>query len=158
VRLAAAISRCRLGRRLGDGQRHAKRVEDYAGRGNQTVLGAKGDTLIGGQAPSTLADPQRAGRQRRWSAAAPARPSSAAIDWGGANDSITAGSGTGQQIVSPARHDVVAGTSGSATISAAAQDRSCLLTGSTQTVIIAASSNDLIDLTGNAPSGPAPAR
>ena len=78
--------------------------------------------------------------------------------WGGANDSITAGSGTGQQIVvTGAGTTVVAGISGSATIPPWRRDTILSLAGSTQNVNIAAGANNLIDLTGNAPTSGASA-
>jgi len=129
------------------------------GTGNQTVLGAKGDTLIGGQAPSTLQILSAlVGNETVVGGSASAAFLGGESIWGGANDSITAGSGTGQQIVvSGAGTTVVAGTSGSATITGVAGDTILSLAGSTQNVAIAAGANSLIDLTGNAPTSGASA-
>jgi hypothetical protein len=115
------------------------------GTGNQTVVGAKNDTLIGGQAPSAsqilsalLGNETVVGGTANESI------------FGGANDSIVAGTGANQQIISTgAGTTVVAGLSGTAVISLSSQNTVTALSGSTQNVIIAAGTNNSIDLSNN---------
>jgi serralysin len=117
------------------------------GSGNQTVVGAKSDTLIGGQAPAAAGQVLSAllGNETVIGGTAGAESI-----WGGANDSILAGSGANQQIVvSGAGTTVIAGIGGNATIAALAQNTIRSLPGSTENVVVAAAANDVIDLTGN---------
>jgi hypothetical protein len=112
------------------------------GSGNQTVVGAKFDTLIGGSGNQILS--ALLGNET-----VVGGTGNASI-WGGANDSIVAGTGANQQIVvTGSNTTVVAGLSGNAVISLTANDTVTSLPGSTQNVIIAAGTNNLIDLTGN---------
>jgi len=70
--------------------------------------------------------------------------------FGGASDSIVAGTGANQQIVSTSTGTtVVAGLSGTAVISLSSQNTVTSLAGSTQNVIIAAGTNNSIDLSNN---------
>ena len=117
------------------------------GTGNQTVVGARFDTLIGGQAPAAS---QVLSALIGTETVIGGTAGSESI-WGGAADSIVAGSGANQQIViSGVGTTVVAGIGGNATIQALAQNTVTSLPGSNQNVVIAAAANDLIDLTGNA--------
>jgi len=119
------------------------------GSGKQTVVGAKGDTLVGGSGNQILS--ALAGNETVIGG------SGNESIWGGANDSIFAisgGGGTSQQIViSGAGTTLRIGTSGSATISAAAQDTILSSVAANapvfvpSNIIIAAGQNDLIDLT-----------
>ena len=115
------------------------------GSGNQTVVGARFDTLIGGQQAVTASQilSALAGNETVIGGAI----SNESI-WGGTNDSIVAGSGTQQIVVTGSGTTVVAGTGGSATIVAAAQNTIAAL-GGDQKVVVAAGPNSLIDLTGN---------
>ena len=113
------------------------------GSGKQTVVGAKFDTLAGGSGAQILS--ALLGNETVIGG------SGNASIFGGANDSIVAGTGANQQIVvTGSGTTVVAGTSGTAVVSLSANDT---LTGlgnaSTQTVLVAAGTNNLIDLTGN---------
>jgi hypothetical protein len=118
------------------------------GTGNQTVVGAKFDTLVGGQAPgATQILSALLGNETVVGGTA------VESIWGGANDSIVAGSALGQQIsVSGAGTTVVAGISGSATLALAAQNTVTAIAGN-QVVGIGAGASDLINLTGNAGVG-----
>jgi hypothetical protein len=112
------------------------------GSGKQTVVGAKGDTLIGGtgaQIFSALLGNQTViGGTGNESI------------WGGANDSIVAGTGANQQIVvTGSGATIVAGKSGNAVVSLSTQNTVTSLGGSKQNIIIGAGANNLIDLTGN---------
>ena len=114
------------------------------GSGNQTVVGAKFDTLIGGSGNQVLS--ALAGNQT-----VVGGTGDSSI-WGGANDSILGSDrlfgGRNQQIVVTGSGTTVeAGVRGNATISTAAQDTIRLLPGSTQNIAIAAGENNLIDLT-----------
>jgi hypothetical protein len=111
------------------------------GGGNQTVIGAKFDTLIGGAGAQILS--ALSGDQTVIGG------SGDASIWGGANDSIVAGTGGEQIVVTGAGSTIVAGMSGTATIAAAAQNTIRSLSGSTQRVVVAAGMNNLVDLTGN---------
>jgi hypothetical protein len=112
------------------------------GSGNQTVVGARFDTLVGGSGNQILS--ALVGNQT-----VVGGTGNASV-WGGASDSIVAGTGANQQIVlTGSLTTVVAGMGGNATISAAAQVTIRSLGGSTQNVIIAGGVNGLIDLTGN---------
>ena len=112
------------------------------GTGNQTVVGAKFDTLVGGSSNQILS--ALLGNET-----VVGGTSNASI-FGGANDSIVAGTGANQQIISTSTGTtVVAGLSGTAVISLSSQNTVTSLAGSTQNVIIAAGTNDSIDLTGN---------
>lgn len=113
------------------------------GSGNQTVVGANGDTLVGGSAAQILdallgneTVIGGSGNESIWG--------------GGAGvDSIVGGTGFNQQIViTTSGTTVVAGTGGNATISAASGDTINALVGN-QNVAIAAGQNDLINLAGN---------
>jgi len=118
------------------------------GSGKQTVVGAKFDTLVGGQAPGVgqilsalIGNETVIGGTSNESI------------WGGANDSIVAGTGANNQIVvSGTGTTVVAGVSGNSVITLAANDTVTALAGS-QKVVIGAGTNDLIDLTGNTATG-----
>jgi hypothetical protein len=111
------------------------------GGGNQTVLGARFDTLVGGSGAQILS--ALSGDQTVVGG------SGDASIWGGASDSIVAGTGGEQIVVTGAGTTVVAGMSGTATIAAAAQNTILSLSGSTQMAVIAAGMNNLVDLTGN---------
>jgi hypothetical protein len=112
------------------------------GSGNQTVVGARFDTLVGGSGSQILS--ALVGNET-----VVGGTGNASI-WGGAGDSIVAGSGANQQIVvTGSLTTVVAGIGGNATISAAAQNTILSLGGSTQNAVIAAGVNSLVDLTGN---------
>jgi hypothetical protein len=112
------------------------------GSGSQTVVGARFDTLVGGSGPQILS--ALVGNETVVGGVGDASV------WGGAADSIVAGSGGNQQIVvTGAATTVVAGLGDSATISAAAQDTILSLPAANQFVVIAAGVHDVIDLTGN---------
>jgi hypothetical protein len=111
------------------------------GGGNQTVVGARSDTLVGGPGAQVLS-------ALIGSETVIGGGGDESI-WGGANDSIVAGTGGEQIVVTGAGTTVVAGMSGAATIAAAAQDTILALPGSGQMVIVAAGANDVVDLTGN---------
>jgi len=111
------------------------------GSGNQTVVGAKFDTLVGGSGnqilSALLGNETVVGGSGNESI------------WGGANDSIVAGTGTNQIVVTGKNTTVVAGLSGSAVVALSANNTVTSLSGSTQNIGIASGGNDLIDLTGN---------
>jgi len=112
------------------------------GTGNQTVVGAKFDTLVGGSGNQILS--ALLGNETVVGG------SGTASIFGGASDSIVAGTGANQQIVSTSTGTtVVAGLSGTAVISLSSQNTVTALTGSTQNVIIAAGTNNSIDLSNN---------
>lgn len=111
------------------------------GSGNQTVVGAKFDTLVGGSGAQVLS--ALAGGQTVIGGGGDESI------WGGADDSIVAGTGGEQIVVTGPGTTVVAGMSGAATIAAAAQDTILALPGSGQLVVVAAGVNNLVDLTGN---------
>jgi hypothetical protein len=118
------------------------------GTGKQTVVGAKFDTLVGGQAPGVgqIMDGLKG------NITVVGGTSNESI-WGGQNDSIVAGTGANNQIVvSGTGTTVVAGLSGNAVVALSANDTVTSLGGSTQNIIIGAGTNDLIDLTGNTAS------
>jgi hypothetical protein len=116
------------------------------GTGNQTVVGAKFDTLVGGSGTQILS--ALVGNETVVGG------SGNESIWGGANDSIVAGTGNNQQIVSTSTGTtVVAGLSGNAVVSLGAQNTVTSLAGSTQNIVIAAGVNNLIDLTGNKSTG-----
>jgi beta-glucanase (GH16 family) len=111
------------------------------GSGNQTVVGAISDTLVGGSGNQILS--ALLGNQTVVGG------SGNASIWGGAGDSIVAGSGADQQIVvTDAATTVVAGIGGSAVVALSLSDTVTALAGS-QNIGIAAGISNLIDLTGN---------
>ncbi len=111
------------------------------GTGNQEVVAAPHDTLVGGAGNQIL--DARAGN------VAVAGGSGTDSIWGGANDSIYGGTGTGTQIVvTGSGASVLGGASGSETISLAAGD-TMLATVGGAALGVAAGANDKIDLTGN---------
>ena len=111
------------------------------GGGNQTVLGARGDTLVGGSGAQILS--ALIGGETVVGGGGDASI------WGGANDSIVAGTGGEQIVVTGAGTTVVAGMSGTATIASAVQDTILSLSGSVQMVVVAAGLNNLVDLSGD---------
>ena len=112
------------------------------GSGNQTVVGARFDTLVGGSGDQILS--ALVGNETVIGGTGNVSV------WGGANDSIVGGTGPSQQIVlTGSGTTVVAGMGGNATISAAAQDTMLSLGGSTQNIVIAGGLNSLVNLTGN---------
>ena len=111
------------------------------GNSNQTVVGATGDTLVGGSGAQVLS--ALLGGETVIGGGGDESI------WGGAKDSILAGTGADQIVVTGPGTTVVAGMSGSATIAAAAQDTILALPGSGQLVVVAAGIDDLVDLTGN---------
>jgi hypothetical protein len=113
--------------------------------GNHTVIGASGDTLVGGSGNQILS--ALAGNQTVIGGTG-----NASI-WGGANDSIALGTGNQQVVVTGPGTIVVGGNTvigaaphGSATITTAAQDTVIASGGSLQPLVIAAGPNCLIDL------------
>jgi hypothetical protein len=112
------------------------------GSGNQTVVGARSDTLVGGSGNQILS--ALAGSET-----VVGGTGNVSV-WGGANDSIVGGTGANQQIVLTGSLTTVAGgMAGNATIASAAQDTILSLGGSTQNIVIAGGVNSLVDLTGN---------
>jgi hypothetical protein len=109
------------------------------GAGNQTVVGARFDTLVGGGSSQVLS--ALLGNETVIG--------SGSI-WGGQADSIV---GSGQIVVTGSQTTVAA--SGAAVISAAAQDTITSLPGNTGNMLVAAGPNDRIDLTGNSGAGDA---
>ena len=121
------------------------------GGGNQTVVGAPQDTLVGGSGSQIL------------SALVPGMPLTTGAGqtitggtgnesiWGGSSDLIATGTGNNQQIVvSGVNTTVLAGRSGSATILVGnASDTVSSLAGSTQNLVLAAGPNNLVNLAGN---------
>jgi hypothetical protein len=115
------------------------------GSGNQTVIGARGDRLLGGLVGGT---------SQVISALAGGQTVVGGIGnesiWGGANDSIVAGIGADQQIVvTGPGTTIAAGMAGNATISAVGSDTITALRGGTQNLVIGAGENDLINMAGN---------
>lgn len=114
----------------------------HLGSGNQTVVGAPRDEIWGGSGSQVISALQ--GNQTVHGG------SGNASIWGGANDLIFTGSGINQQIVltGPGTR-VVAGISGNATISAAAGDTVTWGASGSQSLVISAGQNNLIDLSGS---------
>jgi VCBS repeat-containing protein len=110
------------------------------GTGNQTVVGTRFDTIIGGSGNQVLSalvgDETVVGGTSNDSV------------WGGPNDSIVAGSGDNQIVVIGWETTVVAGAAGNSTMSLATGDTVTALPGN-QNVVISAASYVYIDLTGN---------
>jgi hypothetical protein len=116
------------------------------GSGNQTVIGARFDTLIGGSGKQVLS--ALAGNQTVVGGFGADGGNATESIWGGANDSIVS-AGNAQIVVTGAGTTVVSGVAGNATISATAQNTIRGPSISLQNIAIAAGQNNLIDLTGN---------